>query len=72
MKYDYKFLIKIISAPSKVVWYYRYIGETFETKTAMKNKKIYYFVDYLHAVPAEHCYVIKKTIVEHYNPKYKK
>jgi len=70
MNYDYKFLIKIVSAPNKNIWYYTHIGEEFEATTNFKNKKLYYFVDYLHAVPAENCEVIKKTEKERYYTKY--
>jgi hypothetical protein len=71
MNYDYKYLIKIVSAPNKLIWFYNYIGVEFETTSKMKGKKLFYYVDHLHAIPAEHCIVIKKTEVIKYIPKYK-
>ena len=68
--YDYKFLIKIVSAPNKVVWYYRYLEQSFETNRVMKGSRLFYAIDYLHSVPAEHCIVIKKIEIQRYYTKY--
>lgn len=59
MTYDTTFVVKVISAPNKDVWYSGRIGQTFEAFKDVKRKKPCYRIGYLLSIPAIDCEVVE-------------
>jgi hypothetical protein len=66
MLYDYTYVVVIASAPNKVIWYAKRIGESFEARRILVKGKFKYRIDYLHIVPEIDCKVVRKKATPRY------